>query len=47
VDDGFGMNLACHLNELVGIKETWYLYEIQIYIHCLGRIGWYGFNIWL
>jgi len=24
VDDGFGMNLACDLNEMVGIKKTWY-----------------------
>jgi len=24
VDDGFGMNLAYDLNEMVGIKETWY-----------------------
>jgi len=31
VDDGFGMNLTCDLNEMVGIKETWYWYEIQIY----------------
>jgi len=28
VDDGFGMNSACDLNEMVGIKETWSWYEI-------------------
>jgi len=47
VDDGFGLNLACDLNEMVGIKETWYWYEIQIYIHCLEMMSWYGFDIWL
>jgi len=24
VNDRFGMNLACDLNEIVSIKETWY-----------------------
>jgi len=24
------MNLACDLNEMVGVNETWYWYEIQI-----------------
>jgi len=24
VNDGFGMDLACNLNEKDGIKETWY-----------------------
>ena len=47
VDDGFGMNLACDLNEMVCIKETWYWYEIQIYIHYLEMMSWYGFDIWL
>jgi len=47
VDDGFGMNLTCDSNEMGGIKETWYWYEIQIYIHCLKKMSWYGFNLWL
>ena len=40
VNDGFCMNLACKLNEMVGIKEAWHWYEIQ-------RMSWYGFNIWI
>jgi len=32
------MNLTCDLNEMVSVKDTWYWYEIQIYIHGLGRM---------
>jgi len=43
VDDGFCMTLACDLNEMVGIKETWYWYEIQIYIFTIWE-GWVGMD---
>jgi len=29
VNDGFGMNLACKLNDMVGIKEAWHWCDIQ------------------
>jgi len=41
-----GMILACDLNEMVGIKVTWYWYERKFYIHGLGRMSWYGFHMW-
>jgi len=34
VNDGFGMDLACNLNEKDGIKKTWYWYEIL-------KMSWY------
>jgi len=37
------MNLSCDLNEMVGIKETLYWYEIQIYIFTVWE-GWVGLD---
>jgi len=34
VNEGFGMDLACNLNEKGWIKETWYWYEIL-------KMSWY------
>ena len=28
---------------MVGIKVTWYWYEMKFYIHGLRIMGWYGF----
>jgi len=39
------MILACDFNEMVGIKMAWYWYEVKFYIHGLGRMRWYGFNM--
>ena len=33
VNDGYCGNLACEINEWVGIKGTWYLYEMRPYTH--------------
>ena len=30
---------------MVGIKMAWYRYEVQFYIHGLGRMSWNGFNM--
>ena len=33
VNDGYCGNLACEINEWVGIKVTWYWYEMRPYTH--------------
>ena len=33
VDDGYCGNLTCEIYEGVGIKETWYWYEMRPYTH--------------
>jgi len=33
VNDGYCGNLACEINEWVGIKGTWYWYEMRPYTH--------------
>jgi len=30
---------------MVGINMAWYWYEVQFYIHGLGRMSWNGFNM--
>jgi len=45
VNNGFGMILACDLNEMVGIKVAWYWYEMKFYIHGLGRMSWDGLHM--
>jgi len=39
------MILACNEREMVSIKVSWYWYESKFYIHGLGRMSWYGFNM--
>jgi len=41
VNDGYAMNLACKLNEMVGVKVTWYSHELKSHIYGLGEMDVY------
>jgi len=42
VDDGFGMNLACELNEMVGVKVAWYWHDLKSRNYGWGEMVEYG-----
>ena len=42
VNDGYGMNLACKLNEMVGVKVAWYWHELKSHIYGLREMDGYG-----
>jgi len=41
VNDGYGMNLACKLNEMVGVKVTWYWHELKSHNYGLREMDGY------
>ncbi|XP_027941024.1 uncharacterized protein LOC114194812 [Vigna unguiculata] len=41
VNDGYGMNLACKLNEMVGVKVAWYWHELKSQIYGLREMDGY------
>jgi len=42
VYDGYGMNLACKLNEMVGVKVAWYWHELKSHNYVLREMVEYG-----
>jgi len=42
VNDGHGMNLACKLNEMVGLKVAWYWHELKSHNYGLREMNGYG-----
>ena len=42
VNDGYGMNLACILNEMVGVKVAWYWHELKSHNYGLREMDGYG-----
>jgi len=42
VNDGYGMNLACKLNEMVGVKVAWYWHELKSHNYGLREMDGYG-----
>jgi len=42
VDDGYGMNLACKLNKMVGVKVAWYWHELNPHNYGLREMEGYG-----
>jgi len=44
VNDGYGMNLACKLNEMVGVKVAWYWHELKFHNYGLREMD--RWNYW-
>jgi len=42
VNDGYGMNLACKLNEMVDVKVAWYWHELISHNYGLREMNGYG-----
>jgi len=42
VNDGYGINLTCKLNEMVGVKVAWYWHELKSHNHGLREMDGYG-----
>jgi len=42
VNDGYGINLACKLNEMVGVKVAWYWHELKSHNYGLREMVEYG-----
>jgi len=42
VNDGYGMNLTCELNEMVSVKVAWYWHELKSHNYGLRGMVEYG-----
>jgi len=42
VNDGYGMNLACKLNEMVSVKVAWYWHGLKSHNYGLREMVEYG-----